>query len=66
MFLYHQTSPESHFTRRDICSRATETGRITISGDHLIETKGGVKLATELADPEQRGRALQAHFGISP
>lgn len=65
MFLHHQTSPESHFTRKDICSRATETGRITISGDQLIETKGGVKLVTELAEPEQRRRALQAHFGIS-
>jgi N-hydroxyarylamine O-acetyltransferase len=65
MCLHHQTSPESHFTRKDICSRATDTGRITISGDHLIETRAGVKRVTELDDPEQRRRALQAHFGLS-
>ena len=29
---YHQTSPESHFTRARLCSRATEAGRVTLSG----------------------------------
>lgn len=61
---FHQTSPESHFTRKDICSRVTEMGRTTISGAHLIETRAGVKLITELADHEQRRRALEVHFGI--
>jgi N-hydroxyarylamine O-acetyltransferase len=65
MFLYHQTSTESHFTRKDVCSRATESGRMTISGDHLIETNLGIRQVTVLADAEQRRRALEAHFGIS-
>ncbi|OYV02487.1 MAG: acetyltransferase, partial [Burkholderiales bacterium PBB5] len=62
---FHQTSPESHFTRKDICSRATEMGRTTISGAHLIETRAGVRLVTELTDDEQRRSALEVHFGIS-
>ncbi len=31
MCRYHQTSPQSHFTRARICSRATEQGRVTLS-----------------------------------
>jgi len=31
MCRYHQTSPQSHFTRRRICSRATADGRVTLS-----------------------------------
>jgi N-hydroxyarylamine O-acetyltransferase len=65
MCLFHQTSPESHFTRKDVCSRATESGRITISGNQLMDTTFGVKQVTELGDPEERRRALEAHFGIA-
>jgi N-hydroxyarylamine O-acetyltransferase len=64
MCLYHQTSAESHFTRKDICSKATRAGRITISGDQLIETRDGSKLVIELQDSAQRGRALRTHFGV--
>jgi N-hydroxyarylamine O-acetyltransferase len=35
---YHQTSPQSHFTRSRICSRATEEGRITLSDLRFIST----------------------------
>src|SRR5712664_190814 len=34
MCRFHQTSPQSHFTQRRICSLATETGRITLSDMH--------------------------------
>ncbi len=36
---YHQTSPESSFTRRRICTMAKPDGRITLAGMRLIETK---------------------------
>ena len=29
---FHQTSPNSHFTRKETCSMATADGRVTISG----------------------------------
>lgn len=64
MCLHHQTSPESHFTRKDICSLATRAGRITISGDQLIETRAGSKVVSELRDPAQRALALRTHFGV--
>lgn len=64
MCLYHQTSPESHFTRKDICSLATPEGRMTISGDQLIETRAGSRVVHELRHPEQRRLALRAHFGV--
>jgi N-hydroxyarylamine O-acetyltransferase len=35
---YQQTSPESHFTQKRICSLATPTGRITLSDLRLITT----------------------------
>ena len=40
---WHTTSPKSHFTRSLVCSRLTDTGRITLSGRMLIETVNGEK-----------------------
>lgn len=64
MCTFHQTSDQSHFTRKEICSRATSTGRITLSGTQLIETDAGSRNVVELASSEQRQRALIKHFGI--
>lgn len=64
MCAHHQTSAASHFTRNDVCSVATPTGRITISGDALIETHAGARVVTELRDPALRSRMLQARFGV--
>jgi len=36
---YHQTSPESSFTQKTLCTRATPAGRITLSEMKLIVTK---------------------------
>jgi len=38
MCRYHQTSPQSHFTKARICTRATPEGRITLSEMRLIRT----------------------------
>ncbi|MEZ5306560.1 MAG: arylamine N-acetyltransferase [Pyrinomonadaceae bacterium] len=64
MCVYQQTSPESHFTRNTICSRLVENGRITISGDRLIETLDGDRIETAIDDPVQRAELLRARFGI--
>jgi N-hydroxyarylamine O-acetyltransferase len=61
---FQQTSPESHFTRKLICSLATPEGRITISGDTLIETIGSVKTQRPIASAEERDLILQHRFGI--
>jgi N-hydroxyarylamine O-acetyltransferase len=61
---FHQTSPESHFTRRRICSRLTAEGRLTLSGTRLIVTRGGERVERELASEEEYAGALHEHFGI--
>ena len=65
MCRFHQTSPESHFTRGRVCSRLTPEGRITLSGSRLITTKGGERIEQELADEAERDAALLEHFRIS-
>jgi N-hydroxyarylamine O-acetyltransferase len=66
MCRFHQTSPESHFTKNVICSRATEAGRITLSGMNLITTSGPGRLREEvtLASEEEYERVLREEFGI--
>jgi N-hydroxyarylamine O-acetyltransferase len=61
---YQQTSPESHFTQKRICSVATETGRITLTGDRLIVRKQGVRVETPIASEEEWREALRERFGI--
>jgi N-hydroxyarylamine O-acetyltransferase len=60
---YHSTSPESHFTRRLVCTRATTTGRLTLTGDAFVVTRGRAKRRTPVA-PAQRAGYLLRHFGI--
>ncbi|MCA1634793.1 MAG: arylamine N-acetyltransferase [Acidobacteria bacterium] len=65
MCRYHQTSPQSHFTRARICSRATEGGRVTLSGMRFIETTGrGERRERTVTSEEEYARLLREHFGI--
>jgi N-hydroxyarylamine O-acetyltransferase len=64
MCCYHQTSPESHFTQKRICSRATESGRITLSDLRLIETIGGRREEKALAAQNEYDAILEKRFGI--
>ncbi len=60
---YHQTSPESPFTRKRVCSRATPEGRITLSNGNLIETRNGVRQERILSD-EEWTTSLRDMFGV--
>lgn len=62
---HHQTSPESSFTQKRICSRATPEGRITLSEMKLIVTNNGQRTETILASEEERLKVLQEQFGIN-
>ncbi|HJR08170.1 MAG TPA: arylamine N-acetyltransferase [Pyrinomonadaceae bacterium] len=65
MCSYQQTSPQSHFTRARICSRATEEGRITLSEMRLIKTsKNGERQERTLTSQEEYEAVLSEHFGI--
>jgi N-hydroxyarylamine O-acetyltransferase len=61
---YHQTSPESPFTQRRTCSRATPEGRITITEKRVITTIGQEKQELDLANEAEWFAALRQHFGI--
>jgi N-hydroxyarylamine O-acetyltransferase len=62
--LYHQTSPDSGFTRRRVISRATFEGRITISDRKLITTTNGNKQERELESEAEYQRMLRDCFGV--
>jgi N-hydroxyarylamine O-acetyltransferase len=61
---YHQTSPDSPFTRRRICSRATPNGRVTLSDMKLIITTNGDKREHDVASEAAHVSLLQEHFGV--
>ena len=66
MCRFHQTSPDSHFTKGLICSRATKDGRITLSDMRLITTSGPQRVRAEQTLPgrEEYERLLRDEFGI--
>lgn len=61
---YHQTSPASHFTQKRICTRATTSGRLTLSERKLIITHHGERRETILHSEEDYHAALWDRFGI--
>jgi N-hydroxyarylamine O-acetyltransferase len=64
MCRYHQTSPQSHFTRGRICSRATTDGRVTLSEMRLIITRNGERQERVLTNEEEYAAMLREHFGV--
>jgi N-hydroxyarylamine O-acetyltransferase len=65
MCRYHQTSPESYFTKGRICSRATEDGRITLSEMRFIETfNHGNRKERILSSQAEYEAILGERFGI--
>ena len=64
MCRFHQTSPDSHFTRQTVCSLATPDGRVTLSGMKLITTRGGELQERALSSEEARATLLRELFGV--
>ena len=64
--VFHQTSPDSHFTQGVICSRATDDGRVTLSDMRLITT-GPQQERDErnLSSREEFDQILRDQFGIA-
>ena len=60
---FFQTDPSSHFRQGPMATLSRPGGRVTITGDRLIETVGGVR--TERAvSPEEADALLASEFGI--
>ena len=64
MCSFHQVSPESHFTKSWICSRATSDGRVTLANMRLIVTRGGRREEIELSTPGDLRRCLREFLGM--
>lgn len=60
---FNQTSPESHFTQKELVTIATPDGRITLSDNHLITTRNGEKQKATVSEDEKPA-ILQQFFGI--
>ncbi|WNS77368.1 arylamine N-acetyltransferase [Bacillus sp. DTU_2020_1000418_1_SI_GHA_SEK_038] len=61
---YNQTSPESTFTHGDIVTIATKTGRITLNGLTVTETKNKQKNKWDLTEEEKK-QFLKEAFQIT-
>ena len=61
---WHQTSPRSHFTQGPVCSRLTETGRVTLSDRTLVQTTGDRRQERTLTSDAEVLAAYRAWFGI--
>jgi N-hydroxyarylamine O-acetyltransferase len=64
MCAWQQTSPESSFSARRICTRATPDGRVTLSELRLITTVNGQRSERQLASEAEYNLVLRDHFGI--
>src|SRR5262249_28326798 len=63
---YHQTSPESPFTHKKLCTLETANGRITLSDSKLIVTRNGGREERILELEQEWRKALKNFFGITP
>ena len=61
---YQQTSPESHFTQKRICSLALPEGRVSLSDFRLITTRQGKRAEREVESDEEYRAILAKTFGI--
>ncbi len=61
---FHQTSPESHFTRGKVCSLMLDRGRKTLTDKKFIKTGNDEKRETEINSEVEFDEILVSEFGI--
>jgi N-hydroxyarylamine O-acetyltransferase len=62
--IYQQTSPDSHFTQKRICSLALPNGRISLSDLRLITTLEGKREERALSSEDEYRAVLVERFGV--
>jgi N-hydroxyarylamine O-acetyltransferase len=63
--LYHQTSPNSSFTRGSIISRATPEGRVSLEDGRLILTQNGERSERPIENKGEYQKLLSLYFGTT-
>lgn len=61
---FHQTSPESHFTRNRVCSLMTAKGRKNLTDKKFIETSNGEKIEKTVESEKEFNFILDREFNI--
>jgi N-hydroxyarylamine O-acetyltransferase len=61
---FHQTSPESIFTKQRLATIATPEGRLTLLGNHFTEVRGAAQSERQLASETEVIDILQNRFAI--
>jgi N-hydroxyarylamine O-acetyltransferase len=61
---YHQTSPDSPFTRNSLCSLPVDGGRVTLAGRLLVIRDGSRRRELTVDDDAELLAAYREHFGI--
>lgn len=64
MCRYHQTSPDSHFTQKRVCTLATPEGRVTLSDLRLITTRNRERQERVLESEAEQAALLRELFGV--
>lgn len=63
--VFHQTSPDSHFTQKRVVTRLTTSGRVTLRDDRLIVTTADGVEERPIEDAVAWTSQLDAHFAIA-
>lgn len=61
---YHQTSPDSHFTRKKMITIPSERGRITLTSEKLKITESGFSNEFLIRNEAEFEEKLRQYFGI--
>lgn len=61
---FHQTSPESHFTRGKLCSLMTENGRKTLTDKKFIKTENGERNELKIISEDEFNEILMKEFHL--
>lgn len=64
MCLFHQTSPDSHFTQNKVCSLMCAGGRKTLTDKRFMTTKANQKEEVTINSEEEFAEILEREFGI--
>lgn len=64
MCRWHQTSPESFFSKGRVCSITTPNGRVTLAEGRLVITEDGAVRSMVIGEGD-RDVILHAHFGVT-
>lgn len=65
MCKYHQSSPDSHFTKGRLCSIATTEGRISLTDKLLIVTENGIRKEFPVTDEKDFNSKLKEYFNLT-